>query len=226
MPCPVLHTTVAFHSSPATDDGEIGDNGDDTSDTLVTNGSECADLFKYHNRIVSTRNDTDTGNDPALPTTTPKFQLDYEVDGAVYKLTSFPFRATLGSSARAPRWAIAHKFPPWLAATRLLGINVQMGRMESLTPVVVLEPAELGGGVTVSRASLFNFAQAREVLGVDGDGDREGEEGLMGGALVVTVPLQQGTAAAHRSQQYARQSTDASSRTAPHRTARHRTAPN
>ena len=165
VPCPVLHTTVAFHSPPTTDNGEIGDNGDDTSDTLVTNGSECADLFNYHNLIASTRDDTTTTtttNDSPLPT--PKFHLDYEVDGAVYKLTSLPFRATLGSSARAPRWAITHKFSPRLAVTRLLDIDVQVGRTGSLTPVAVLDPVELGGGLRCpERVCLILHGRGRTI---------------------------------------------------------------
>ena len=83
-------------------------------------------------------------------------ELPYEIDGLVIKVNSLELQRRLGEIARSPRWAIAYKFKPRQAATRILDIQAQVGRTGTLTPVASLEPVPVGG-VTVKSASLHNM---------------------------------------------------------------------
>lgn len=85
-------------------------------------------------------------------------RIPFETDGAVVKVDDFRLWEALGTTSRSPRWATALKFPPEEALTRLLGIEVQVGRTGVLTPVAVLEPVAVGG-VTVRHATLHNPEQ-------------------------------------------------------------------
>lgn len=82
-------------------------------------------------------------------------ELDYEIDGLVVKVNSTALQDEFGTTHKAPRWAIAYKYPARQASTKVLSISVQVGRTGALTPVANLEPVVLAG-TTVARATLHN----------------------------------------------------------------------
>ncbi|MBC7916793.1 MAG: NAD-dependent DNA ligase LigA, partial [Rhodoferax sp.] len=101
------------------------------------------ELIAYHQRIGRERD-----------------QLPYDIDGVVYKVNSLALQRQLGFVTREPRWAVAHKYPAQEQVTKVLGIDVQVGRTGKLTPVARLEPVFVGG-TTVSNATLHNLFELR-----------------------------------------------------------------
>lgn len=97
------------------------------------------DIFAYHEETERRRD-----------------ELPYEIDGLVVKVNSLELQRRLGEIARSPRWAIAYKFKPRQATTRILDIQAQVGRTGTLTPVASLQPVAVGG-VTVKSTSLHNM---------------------------------------------------------------------
>ena len=97
-----------------------------------------------------------------------RMQLSYAVDGVVVKVDDLDQRRYLGATNRAPRWAIAYKFPAEQAVTRLLALEVNVGRTGAVTPLGHFTPVELGG-TTVKRASFFNWNQIRRLDVAVGD---------------------------------------------------------
>jgi DNA ligase (NAD+) len=108
------------------------------TNALSTRCATYEDVVAFHERMLERRE-----------------KLPYEIDGVVIKVNDLATQQEAGTRARSPRWALAWKFPPQEARTRVLDIEVQVGRTGALTPVARLQPVQVGG-VTVSNATLHN----------------------------------------------------------------------
>jgi DNA ligase (NAD+) len=124
------------------------------------------ELLAFHREIEETRAD-----------------LDYDIDGVVYKVDRLDWQERLGFVSRSPRWAIAHKFPAERAVTVLKDIEIQVGRTGTLTPVAKLEPVGVGG-VIVQNATLHNEDY---IKGIGGDGEplRDGRDIRIGDTVII-----------------------------------------
>ncbi|MFN8125927.1 MAG: NAD-dependent DNA ligase LigA [Candidatus Nanopelagicales bacterium] len=89
-----------------------------------------------------------------------RHDLDHEIDGVVVKVDDIAIQGRMGATSRAPRWAIAYKYPPEVVRTRLVDIAVNVGRTGRVTPFAVMEPAQVAGS-TVSMATLHNADEVR-----------------------------------------------------------------
>ncbi len=144
---------LRFFAYSAIADTSLGDTQQDLLSALTSFGFPVSPLVQ---RVEGVQGLLDFYNDVLAR----RAQLDYDIDGVVYKVDDLDLQAELGHVSRSPRWALAHKFPAEEELTRLERIDVQVGRTGKLTPVARLEPVFVGG-VTVTSATLHNLDEIR-----------------------------------------------------------------
>jgi len=147
-----------------------------SSDSLVeeipNNQFEMLHLFKKWGLPVNPETETVSGIESCVgyfsKIENKRKALPYEIDGVVYKVNNFNLQQRMGKVTRAPRWAIARKFPAETGKTIINSISFQVGRLGSITPVADLKPVKVGG-VTISNASLHNFDEIDRLDVREGD---------------------------------------------------------
>lgn len=141
-----LYAVASTDGLPVTTQQELLDLLNESGFHINPHAKRCTSAREVHNYCIEALKNRD--------------ELNYDIDGVVVKVDSFADQARLGFTARAPRWAIAYKFPPEQKETLLKDITIQVGRTGVLTPVAELEPVVVSGS-TVSRATLHNIDEIR-----------------------------------------------------------------
>lgn len=137
-----------------------------TDEKLFDTHKEALDLLKELGFEVNPNHKLVKGINPVIEQCnyweTERFNLDYATDGMVIKINDINKQNELGFTSRAPKWATAFKFPPEEIWTKLLGIELSVGKTGAITPVALLEPVQLAGTI-VKRASLHNFDEIQRL---------------------------------------------------------------
>ena len=145
---------------------------DSPVEKIPNNQFEILQLFKKWGLPVNPETETVSGIENCVEyfskIESKRKALLYEIDGVVYKVNNFNLQQRMGKVTRAPRWAIARKFPAETGKTVINSISFQVGRLGSITPVADLEPVKVGG-VTISNASLHNFDEIDRLDVREGD---------------------------------------------------------
>ncbi len=145
--------------------GQISNNNFDTHFEVISKFKEWGFAINPYTKINRSKNDL---IDSYSELDSIRSSLDYDIDGVVYKINSLSLQDRLGFVSRSPRWAVAHKFRAEKANTRIIDIDVQVGRTGALTPVAKLEPINIGG-VVVRNATLHN---EDFISGINSDGNQ------------------------------------------------------
>jgi len=145
--------------------GQISNNNFDTHFEVISKFKEWGFAINPYTKINRSKNEL---IDSYSELDSIRSSLDYDIDGVVYKINSLSLQDRLGFVSRSPRWAVAHKFQAEKANTRILDIDVQVGRTGALTPVAKLEPINIGG-VVVRNATLHN---EDFISGINSDGSQ------------------------------------------------------
>ena len=145
--------------------GQISHNNFDTHFEVISKFKEWGFTINPYTKINRSKNEL---IDSYSELDSIRSSLDYDIDGVVYKINSLSLQDRLGFVSRSPRWAVAHKFQAEKANTRIIDIDVQVGRTGALTPVAKLEPINIGG-VVVRNATLHN---EDFISGINSDGNQ------------------------------------------------------
>jgi len=145
--------------------GQISINNFDTHFEVISKFKEWGFAINPYTKINRSKNEL---IDSYSELDSIRSSLDYDIDGVVYKINSLSLQDRLGFVSRSPRWAVAHKFQAEKANTRIIDIDIQVGRTGALTPVAKLEAINIGG-VVVRNATLHN---EDFISGINSDGNK------------------------------------------------------